>query len=375
MKRLPYVLLFLLSTISGAFALDQASIPPKFGLSWASSASASYVRSIPATSQIGIQNCAASLPDGFPPLTFTPASSGGCPPFGQDFNGILKQLSQWNQWQAAGGPVFYDAAFATAIGGYPKGAILQSTVTPGTLWMSTADGNATNPDASTGSQIVGGSNWVQLPGQTLIGHPEPSFATSQSGYVLANSSTIGNGSSNATGRANADTQFLFAFLWVNCPATVCPIYTSTGSASTRGATAAADFAANKAVATPLMQGAGLIGIDSGGTTFLNGVPVTAGAGTSRFSILGENLHALTSAENGPHTHVNSLTDPGHHHGGIPTNSGVQANAPPGGVIYNGSGGNTTDATTGVTINNASSGSGTGHNTVERSFTVIWMLKL
>src|ERR1700733_10951473 len=97
----------------------QSSSPPKFPIPWAASAGIPYIRSIPVPSQIGLQNGAASLTTGFPPLTFTPAGAGGPPPFGEDFNGILKQITQWSQWQAAGGPIFYDSAFATAIGGYP----------------------------------------------------------------------------------------------------------------------------------------------------------------------------------------------------------------------------------------------------------------
>jgi len=55
----------------------------------------------PQASQIGITNCAASLTDGFPPLTFVPVAQGGCPPFGSDFNGILRQITQWSQWMQA----------------------------------------------------------------------------------------------------------------------------------------------------------------------------------------------------------------------------------------------------------------------------------
>jgi len=51
-------------------------------------------------------------------------------------------------WYNMGGPINYDATFQTAIGGYPKGAILQSAVTVGLLWVNTVDNNLTNPDAS-----------------------------------------------------------------------------------------------------------------------------------------------------------------------------------------------------------------------------------
>jgi hypothetical protein len=360
-------------------ALSDASMPQKFGIFWGASAGAAYIRSIPTTSQIGVQNCAASLPDGFPPLTFVPAAGGGCPPWGADFNGILRQITQWNQWQAAGGPIFYDAAFATSIGGYPARAMLSSTVTLGTRWISTVDNNTTNPDA-------GGAGWIQDPSQIPIGTPVQSLNTTGvgPGYVSANGLTIGNAASNATNRANADTQFLFSFVWLICTNAACPIYTSAGSASTRGVSAAADFAANKALAVPNMNGAALMGADSqGGTTSTNlvNVPVTSGSRTVPGSVLGENLHSLTSAENGAHTHANTLSDPGHSHGvtgGIIGGTGgtFVAQSGGGGSVPLGALGITiSTAVTGLVINNASSGSGTAHNTVPRSFIIYWNLKL
>lgn len=273
--------------------MQQSQSPPKFGIPWANGAGAAYINSIPQNSQIGIKNCAASLTDGFPPLTFTPSGAGGCPPFGQDFNGILKQLSQWNQWQSAGGPVFYDGTFSTNIGGYPNGAKLMSAVTPGTVWMSTADNNTTNPDTSSAA------NWVQDPGQVPIGTPVPSMSTTiQSGYVSANGLTIGDGSSNATNRANADTQFLFNYVWNNCSNAICPIYTSSGSPSTRGATPWADFAAHKAIAVWNMNGSALMTADSqngSSSSRLSGVPVNSGSSTAPGSSLGENLTPLTAS--------------------------------------------------------------------------------
>lgn len=120
-------------------------IPATFTYPFASGASGSYIRTIPVTSADPV---AASELLGFPPDTFIPTTSGGTPPDGRDFNGILNQVTGWNQWQSAGGPITYDAALQTAIGGYPKGAIVQSATTFGKLWMSTADDNATDPDAS-----------------------------------------------------------------------------------------------------------------------------------------------------------------------------------------------------------------------------------
>lgn len=275
-----------------AYALTQASIPPKFGIPWGNSAGASYIRSIPQGSQIGIQNCAASLTDGWPPLTFVPAAAGGCPPFGQDFNGILKQITQWSQWQAAGGPVVYDGTLSSNIGGYPKGAVLQSAVLVGRLWLSTADNNTTNPDSTTSA------NWTTLPGMAAPGSFTTTISTTAPpGTVSANGLTVGNASSNATSRANADTYWLFSFLWTNCAS--CTLYNSSGGVIAKGTSAAADYSANSAIATVNMNGVGQIGADSqSGTTTNNlaGVPVTSGSRTVPGSVLGQNLHTITLGE-------------------------------------------------------------------------------
>lgn len=158
--------------IGAAAAMSQSAVPPKFPIPWGNSAGSSYIRSIPTNSQIGIQNGAASLTDGFPPLTFVPSSAGGVPPFGQDFNGILKQLSQWSRWQSAGAPIYYDPSFSLAIGGYPKGTVLSNASTLGAFWISTVDNNSSDPD-------TGGANWTNLNtvGGALSGTlPNPSLA-------------------------------------------------------------------------------------------------------------------------------------------------------------------------------------------------------
>lgn len=93
----------------------------------------------------GVTPGLASFQLGFPPLTMTPLASGGIPPAGDDFNGILNRLTLIQQWQSAGGLFTYDSAFSTEIGGYPKGALLMSA-DGATLWVSSADDNTTDPD-------------------------------------------------------------------------------------------------------------------------------------------------------------------------------------------------------------------------------------
>lgn len=68
----------------------------------------------------------ASYTDGFPPVTLLPIPSGGVPPDGKDFNGILYSITTHTLWVNAGGQYQFDAALSTAIGGYPIGMVLQS---------------------------------------------------------------------------------------------------------------------------------------------------------------------------------------------------------------------------------------------------------
>jgi hypothetical protein len=123
--------------------------PTPFPIPFAAHAGPSYIRSIPAASQVGVTPGAASLYDGFPPLNFlpTPVVGGtGVPPFGQDMNGILNEATAATQWLQAGGTPSYDSTFCTAIGGYPAGAILANVGRNG-FWTSLVDNNTVNPDS------------------------------------------------------------------------------------------------------------------------------------------------------------------------------------------------------------------------------------
>jgi hypothetical protein len=133
--------------------MQKSGVPTKFPIPWASAATAPYIRTIPQASQINIQAGAASLTDGYPPVTFLQAGAGGVSPFGSDTNGILNQITLWCQWMSAGGPIVWDSAFSAAVGGYPLGAIVQSATTAGLFWYCQADNNTSNPD-------TGGSNWL-----------------------------------------------------------------------------------------------------------------------------------------------------------------------------------------------------------------------
>jgi len=134
--------------------MQLSDLPRRFPIPFADGAGSAYIRAIPTDHVTPTSTDApASLHDGFPPETFVPLGSGGVPPNGADFNGILNQLSAWARWMAAGGVAVYDATFQTAIGGYPRGAVVGSAATPGRSYRSTAENNMTNPDAS-------GAGWM-----------------------------------------------------------------------------------------------------------------------------------------------------------------------------------------------------------------------
>jgi len=118
---------------------------------------------IPQASQIGITPGLASLNDGFPPLTMTPIYSGGVPPSGLDFNGILNLITQHTAWVNAGGMFTFDAGISAFIGGYPVGMVLQNN--SGTASYVSAVANNTTDFNSTPSSI--GTLWLPFAGNAI----------------------------------------------------------------------------------------------------------------------------------------------------------------------------------------------------------------
>lgn len=146
----------------------------------------------------------------------------------------------------------------------------------------------------------------------FVGAANP--ATAPAGWVFGAGSTIGNVASNATERNNADTANLYTLLWNNYDNTRLPIQDSTGTPTTRGASAANDFAANKRLPVPDYRckvRAGLDNMGAAGTT--NGISVAGGNfdATIMGNSGGAQNHTLTTPEIPSHTHT--VTDPGHLH--------------------------------------------------------------
>ncbi len=91
------------------------------------------------------------------------------------------------------------------------------------------------------------------------------------GFVRMNGRTIGSASSSATERANADCEDLFAYLWNGFGNSIAAV------SGGRGASAAVDWAANKTIVVPTMQGRLLAGVDDMGASAANILQVSTTA--------------------------------------------------------------------------------------------------
>jgi hypothetical protein len=114
------------------------------------------------------------------------------------------------------------------------------------------------------------------------------------GWVRLNGRTIGSATSGATERANADTEALFGYLW--------GVDSSLSVSGGRGASAAADFAANKTIALPDFRGRVMAGFDDMGasaagrltTSTMNGTGIGAvSTATETKTLLTTNLPPYT----------------------------------------------------------------------------------
>ena len=120
--------------------------------------------------------------------------------------------------------------------------------------------------------------------------------TAPSGWVDTGG-TIGDASSGATTRANADTAALFAEMWL-LNSSEAPIFTSAGAGSTRGADAATDFAAHKRITVPDARGVFVRGLDNG-----RGIDSGRRVGQNQNESIGPHTHPLSMAAVADHQHT------------------------------------------------------------------------
>lgn len=196
--------------------------------------------------------------------------------------------------------------------------------------------------------------------------------TAPSGYVMVGGRTIGSASSGATERANADTQVLFEGLWNNFSNTLLPIQNSSGTPTSRGISAAADFAADKRLPTLDIRGRVIAGLDNmGGTPAgrLTGQPGGVNGLTPGNSGGGEN-QTISKAQLPAVGLLNGVGDDGGNH---PMIYGLTTQGAPG------------VATSSVALTNVTPppyqgytepmGSGSPHNNVQPTFILPFIMKL
>jgi hypothetical protein len=108
-----------------------------------------------------------------------------------------------------------------------------------------------NPTADRAQTMADRSGTLMLGDGTEVGDVIYSIRTSgRTGFIKADGKTIGSAASGATGLASADALSLFTVIWNETANLDYTIQTSAGAGSTRGASAAADFAADKRLPIP-----------------------------------------------------------------------------------------------------------------------------
>lgn len=144
----------------------------------------------------------------------------------------------------------------------------------------------------------GGSGGASVDPTTVASTGDIKYrATSETltGWVKANGQTIGNATSGATQRANADTQNLFVYLWTNCTDTHCPVLGG------RGASALADYNASKQLTLFDLRGRIPYGLDdmgavASGRLLSNNMSGGGDTPTTPGGVAGENNHFLSQAQ-------------------------------------------------------------------------------
>lgn len=135
-----------------------------------------------------------------------------------------------------------------------------------------------------------------------VGFIAPYYGTgARTGFVRLNGRTIGSATSGASERANADCQPLFEYLW----GADANLSVSTG----RGASANADWVANKTIALPDWRGRALAALDDMGnsaagrltSTYFSASPIVLGAASDNQS------NFLVTSNLPPYTPAGSIT--------------------------------------------------------------------
>ncbi|MGY4433161.1 microcystin-dependent protein [Bradyrhizobium sp. F1.13.1] len=174
------------------------------------------------------------------------------------------------------------------------------------------------------------------------------------GWVRCNGRTIGNAGSGATERANPDTQALFAYLW--------GADSSLAVAGGRGASAAADFGANKTLALPDCRGRVVAGLDDMGNSAAGRLTASyfGATATTLGAVGGSESTTLNASQIPPIT--SSVSTSGSLSGSTQSNTdvGITGSSTGGGAFPINTVSSQTAAS--VTVSGSMSGSATSNNT-------------
>lgn len=261
----------------------------------------------------------------------------GLPPGGVDGD-LLKKT----------GPLITDRAWAAAASVVADLAGFAETTPSDTHWIAglSAD-KATGHLFSFASLLAYVANALVPPGKMDY------FlrSTAPAGWVEGGG-TIGSAASGATTRANADTANLFALAW-GLNVLDAAIFTSAGAPSTKGADAAADFAANKRIALPDGRAEWLRGWDNA-----RGVDASRRLGSFAAEMIGPHPHNLNM--NALATHQHTMTAHGiSRRGANGDNTGTNWYGSSGDTNQGGTASKTTSSTSGGTpTGTAANNSGT-----------------
>lgn len=213
-------------------------------------------------------------------------------------------------------------------------------------------GNALRVKAD-GSSIAVSSNGISIaPGAVRqVGEMIDYLGTTApTGWVFADGRTIGGASSGATSRANADTEDLFTLLWGSYADSILPV------SGGRGASAEADFTANKTIQVPDLRGRVAVGKDDMGGAAAGRVTAGSAAGLDGATLGasgGVQAHQLTVVEMPSHSH------------GLPLQNSTDGFA----------GGGAANARSGGGLSTVSSGGNDPHTNVQPSWIVNKIIKL
>ena len=134
---------------------------------------------------------AATWDEGWGLRTMLPKETGGLPPDGRDFNGVLYVLSDHAVHRQNGEQIKFDATKIAEVGGYPKGAMIFSDDNMRT-YKSLIDNNTSNPNTE---NIAG--KWMIYAGDGSI----PASSSTVAGLLKVINSLTSNDAGSALSAA------------------------------------------------------------------------------------------------------------------------------------------------------------------------------